>query len=256
MFRPIPIVICLMMCVQVVHSAEPANGPQERSYTAAGSTTAVLQYRFLAPANPEAGKKYPLLLCLHGAGERGEDNAKQVGHFRPLITDQARKEFPAFVIIPQVPKNQTWATYGWSHKTQTMAKDPSPVMALTKALLDEIIAKEPVDPKRIYITGLSMGGYGTWEAIQRWPDFFAAAVPICGGGDVVQAERISKLPIWAFHGDKDKTISPECTQRTITAIEAAGGKPKFTLFPGVAHGSWGPAFADATLLPWLFAQKR
>jgi predicted peptidase len=101
-----------------------------------------------------------------------------------------------------------------------------------------------------------MGGYGTWEFIQRWPELAAAAIPVCGGGDVTQAARVATLPIWAFHGDQDTVIPPARTQDMITAIEAAGGAARFTLYPGVGHGSWGPAFTNTELLPWLFSQRR
>jgi predicted peptidase len=137
-----------------------------------------------------------------------------------------------------------------------MAEAPSSTLALVRTLLDELVAKQPIDADRLYITGLSMGGYGTWEALQRWPTLFAAAVPICGGGEVSRAKDLVHLPIWAFHGDKDDVIPADNSQQMIAALEAAGGTAKFTLYRGVGHNSWDKAYGEPDLLPWLFAHKR
>jgi predicted peptidase len=137
-----------------------------------------------------------------------------------------------------------------------MQAEASPMMALARQLVDKIVAEEPVDTKRIYVIGMSMGGYGTWEAIQRWPDFFAAAVPICGGGDVTQAGKLTSLPIWAWHGEADDQISVEKTRAMIDAIVAAGGHPKVTYLPKVGHNSWSKAFADRQVVDWMLGQSR
>ena len=127
---------------------------------------------------------------------------------------------------------------------------------LTKQLIDSLVAGGAVDTDRIYITGLSMGGYGTWEAIQRWPDFFAAAIPICGGGDPALANTLTTLPLWAWHGEVDTVIEVNKTRRMIDAINAAGGHPKATYIAKCGHGSWGPAYKEAALSTWLLAQRR
>lgn len=243
-----------MMNAYGQNAAAPTELEAKTFQSAAGGKT--LPYRFLTPLKIEEGKKYPLLLCLHGAGERGNNNTAQVGHFSPLFTATARAAHPCYVVIPQVPSGQIWATYGWSTKTDAMAEKPSETMTLAKELVDETMKKHAVDPKRIYVTGLSMGGYGTWEFTQRWPELVAAAAPICGGGDIAQAAKLKAVPIWAFHGDKDTVIKPEASSAMIDALKAAGGKPKFTLYPGVGHNSWSPAFRDAELLTWMFAQKK
>jgi lysophospholipase L1-like esterase len=144
----------------------PADIFAAKTFTAPGETNQVLRYRYGKPTKLETGKRYPLVLCLHGAGERGTDNEKQVGYFRPLL-DPIMAATPCYVVIPQVPPNQLWATYGWGTKANAMQEQASPAMALTKQLVDQIVAAEPVDRDRIYLTGLSMGGYGTWEMIQR-----------------------------------------------------------------------------------------
>ena len=113
----------------------------------------------------------------------------------------------------------------------------------------------PIDPKRLYVMGLSMGGYGTWDALQRYPEKFAAAVPICGGGDETAADRI-KAPVWAFHGDADGAVPVQRSRNMIEAIRKAGGKPKYTEYPGVGHNSWSAAFKDPELLKWLFSHHK
>ncbi|GDY11728.1 phospholipase [Planctomycetota bacterium] len=259
-----PLVIIGMIAMTVLFpgvsselaAGESADQPEARTFSPPGDAAGLLRYRFLAPPQVVAGNRYPLLLCLHGAGERGEDNSRQVGHFRPLFSGKNRTDFPAFVVIPQVPTNQLWATAGWSTRTKAMAEAPSPTLALVRTLIDELVAKEPIDVDRLYLTGLSMGGYGTWEAVQRWPTLFAAAVPICGGGDPGRAKDFARLPIWAFHGDDDQVIALDQSQQMIIALESAGGTPKFTHYPGVAHKSWVNAYGEPDLLPWLFSQKR
>jgi predicted peptidase len=232
-------------------AADAKSGFDKRQFQHEGAT---LHYHLAAPA-VESGKKAPLVLCLHGAGERGDGDGRPVRMFQGLA-DRLQASQPCFVLIPQVPGNQLWATFGWGAKTESMADKPSPPMALTMALIDRLLKDHPVDPNRLYVTGYSMGGYGTWEAIQRWPDRFAAAVPICGGGDPALAAKIKSVPLWAFHGDKDNIISVDKTRRAIEALKQAGGTPKYTEYPGVKHGSWGPAYSDPELIPWLFAQKR
>lgn len=233
----------------------PLDAYQALTFTAPHQTNALLRYRFSAPPKVEPGQRYPLLVCLHGAGERGTNNTSQVGHFLPLLK-AVQAATPCFVVIPQVPPSQLWATYGWSTKTETMNGSPTPMLQLTKQLIDSLVAGGAVDTDRIYITGLSMGGYGTWEAIQRWPDFFAAAIPICGGGDPALANTLTTLPLWAWHGEVDTVIEVNKTRRMIDAINAAGGHPKATYIAKCGHGSWGPAYKEAALSTWLLAQRR
>jgi len=216
---------------------------------------ATLRYRLLKPGNLDtAENKHPLLLFLHGAGERGSDNKAQL-KWGAAMMRTAAKEYGCFVLVPQCPRERKWAEVDWSKSTHKMPDNPSESMRLTLEVIAQLKVKYPIDPDRLYVMGLSMGGYGTWDAIQRWPDMFAAAVPICGGGDEASAGRI-KCPVWAFHGDKDRAVPVSRSRNMIAAIKAAGGKPKYTEYPGVGHNSWSAAFADPELLKWLFAQKR
>ena len=190
------VLLSTLFSVAAADETKVSTEPEPRTFSPANKPDEVLRYRWLAPPKVEKGTKYPLLLCLHGAGERGDDNGKQVGHFKPLFgTAETRKAYPCYVVLPQVPNGELWATYGWSTKRDTMEERPSRSLALTKALVDELVKTEAIDQDRIYITGLSMGGYGTWEMIQRYPKYFAAAAPVCGDGDLTQAKALTHLPI-------------------------------------------------------------
>ena len=218
---------------------------------------AKLPYRLLQPANIEAGKKYPLVIFLHGAGERGDDNKAQlkngVGAFSRA---DSREKFPCFVFAPQCPKDKKWVEMDWGGATGTAPADPGPTQALLLGAVDALGKEFTIDPDRIYLTGLSMGGYGTWDLITRHPEKFAAAIPVCGGGDKDKAAAAKPVPVWAFHGLADNVVMPVRTQDMVAGLRAAGGTVALTEFPGVAHDSWTMAYSEPNLLHWLFAQRR
>jgi poly(3-hydroxybutyrate) depolymerase len=149
-----------------------------------------------------------------------------------------------------------WANMDWSAKKGSMAKEASTPLRLTLEALERLRKEFNIDADRIYIAGLSMGGYGTWDAISRNPTLFAAAVPVCGGGDEAMADKIKDIPIWCFHGDADNAVPVARSRQMINAIKAAGGTPKYTEYPGVGHNSWDKAYAEPELAKWLFEQKR
>jgi predicted peptidase len=217
-----------------------------------------LNYRLLRPAKIEAGKKYPLVLFLHGAGERGDNNAAQLTHGGALFTAAANREkYPAFVIFPQCPNGKRWVEVDWSEKAPHMSpKEPSGPMRLTKAMLDQFIKDNPVDTDRIYVMGLSMGGFGTWDFVQRYPGFAAAAVPICGGADNSTADKLKHVAIWAFHGGSDTTVWPQRTRSMVDELKKANGNVRYSEYENVGHNSWSRAFVEPELLSWMFAQKR
>ena len=218
----------------------------------------LFRYRLLRPASVEPDRRYPLVLFLHGAGERGSDNAAQLKYLPTWLAEPAwRQQFPCFVIAPQCRSEHRWSAFNWSDKKSSpLAAEPTADLAAAIATLEEVCGSEPVDLDRVYLTGLSMGGYGSWELAARMPERFAAVVPICGGGDEAQAAKLVKLPIWCFHGGADRVVPVERSRSMIAAIEAAGGTSKYTEFPGVGHDSWTPAYRDSGLLEWLFAQRR
>jgi predicted peptidase len=253
----------LLLCVAAVALAQD-NSQYEKKEFIRGDDT--LRYRILYPQDYQAAKKYPLILFLHGAGERGSDNEAQLVHGSTLFTDTVnRQRYPAFVIAPQCPRNDFWARIDRDPNRKDSLNGlyyPSerPIgksLGLVSQLLDSMVASKKVNTKKIYVGGLSMGGMGTFEILWRKAGFFAAAFPICGGGDPAKVNSYAnKFPIWVFHGDKDNTVLPSNSRRMVNALKAAGAQVKYTEYPGVGHNSWDNAFKEPDLMKWLFAQKK
>jgi len=252
--------LALMLAALTAPLDEVAARFEERTtvYTGGEYKEEKFAWRLLKPAKIEDGKKYPVILFLHGAGERGTDNKKQLLYLPEWISDPAaREKFPCFVVAPQCRSEKKWTNVDWG------AKDPSPMPEMSDQLkvamlaLEETLKSEPCDTRRIYLTGLSMGGYGGWDLACRRPDLFAALVPVCGGGDDKQAAKLVNLPIWAWHGDKDNAVPVERSRKMIEAIKAAGGAPKYSELAGVGHASWVQAYqSEGNCLAWLFEQKK
>jgi len=231
-----------------------------RSYTDAEGH--VLLYRLFIPAGYEPGKKYPLTLFLHGSGEAGDNNETQaVGAAAAALSHPfIQAKYPSFVVCPQIPRRAQWG-FGLS--------DNWPPQALF-GLLETLRKEFSLDGDRLYITGLSLGGFGTWDMIGRYPDMFAAAVPVSAAGDPTQVEKFKNLPIWALHGTVDRAVifaGPMPKNKglipgivgdsdMIAALEKAGGHPKFTVYEGQGHGIWPLAYNETGLYDWLFSQKR
>ncbi|MCU0419799.1 MAG: dienelactone hydrolase family protein [Cyclobacteriaceae bacterium] len=215
-----------------------------------------LPYRLLRPLNEVAGKRYPLVVFLHGSGERGTDNELNLKYVASLfLNDTVRRKFPCFVLLPQCPATDRWVNVAWSSPTHTLRPAPTASLAKVMELIAEVKKQRPINPKRVYVGGLSMGGFGTWELLARQPTVFAAAIPICGGADERTASRIRHVPLWAFHGAMDSVVPPERSRNMITALRKVRGKPRYTEYPLVGHDSWVNALAEPELLPWLFAQR-
>jgi len=217
-----------------------------------------LNYRFLTP-DYDTFRKYPLVIFLHGSGERGNDNVAQLKWgVMNFSTDQNMKLHPSFVIAPQCPANQDWASFlkDKEHPGISLAPFPSKPMELLISLIYETIKKFPIDTNRIYITGLSMGGFGTFDAIERYPDLFAAAVPVCGGGDISRATSIKNIPLWIFHGAEDPAVDPDLSFKMVEALINTGAHPGYTQYPGVGHFSWIAAYSDPLMIEWLFRQYK
>jgi len=215
-------------------------------------------YRLLTPPSPAEGARYPLVLFLHGSGERGDDNTKQLTHFpRRMLAPGERSERPCFVLAPQCPAGERWTEDVWG-ATESAALPPAPTRALAAAMqaLLEVAREHPVDVDRIYLTGLSMGGYGALELALRHPDWFAALAAVCGGGDERLAARLAGLPVTLWHGDQDRAVPVVRSERWAAALGALGETPDVHILPGVGHDAWNHAYADGGCLPWLFAQRR
>ena len=214
-----------------------------------------MPYLLLKPLNYDSTKTYPLILFLHGSGERGNDNKRTVKHIESLLTaDSNRVNFPAFVIVPQCDTGYRWVEVDWKASSHLQPSTPSRFLNLTIKLLVNIETKFPIDSKRIYVTGLSMGGFGTWDLIARLPNKFAAAAPICGGTDTTTANVIAHIPIWVFHGTNDKIVKVERSRDMVNALLTAGSKVKYSEYKDVGHDSWKQAYADPDFLKWMFGQ--
>ena len=225
-----------------------------------------LPYRILFPVDFDAAKKYPLILVLHGAGERGNDNEAQLKYGPKLfLNDTIRDKYPAIVVFPQCSKDPDY----WSNVKilkDSLGKqvfqfqqggEPTTAMKGLLGLLDQLLDKPYVVKHRVYVGGLSMGGMGTFELLRRRPDVFAAAFPICGGDNSLSAKIYAKkVPLWIFHGAKDNVVPADHSIIMVSAIKAAGGNPKFTLYPNDGHNCWDDAFAEPELMPWLFSHKK
>jgi predicted peptidase len=195
------------------------------------------KYVVFVPKDYTGDKEYPVILFLHGAGSTGDDGEKQIkGGLAKAIRDKKEK-FPFIAVFPQAHQK------GWG------ANGPSAKRAL--AILDTVHKDYKTDKKRVYLTGLSMGGFGTWSLAAAYPERWAAIAPICGGGDPKTAEKIKDLPCWCFHGDADKTVSVEKSRAMIQALKDAGSSPRYDEYPGVDHNSWDRAYATAALYTWF-----
>ncbi len=225
-----------------------------------------LPYRILLPKNFDATKKYPLIMFLHGRGESGTDNEKQLTHGAKLfLADSNRNNFPAIVVFPQCPVNSYWSNVqmvAQGSKTATRSfyftKDgeATQAMKMVIALMGNIYTRFKIQENQVYVMGLSMGGMGTFELVRRLPNTFAAAVPICGGANTSTAGSLTKTNWWVFHGGKDDIVLPEYSEDMVKAMKKYRVPVKFTLYPNANHNSWDPTFAEPDLLKWLFKQKR
>jgi len=226
------------------YSAESTGSPskkqQELKFEKRIMKTVKLNYLLYLPKGYDnSKKKFPLILFLHGAGERGDDLSKVKIHGIPKIVEQ-KDDFPFIAVSPQCPADSWW---------------PAEIDALN-ALLDDIIKKYRVDKNRIYLTGLSMGGYGTWSLAIAHPEKFAAIVPICGGGDPDKVSAIKDIPVWVFHGAKDSLVKLEQSEKMVNALKQIGGNVKFTVYPDADHDSWTATYDNPELYEWLLQQSK
>jgi predicted peptidase len=223
-----------------------------------------LRYRIQYPEKMKPNKHYPLVLFLHGAGERGNDNEKQLEHGAELFQNKKyNKRESAVVIFPQCPENTMW-THRTKEKTNQgtwkiefpLYNDPTQPAAMVNLLVDDIINSGIVDPNRVYVMGLSMGGIGVLDFLCRWPEKYAAGVVICGGHNPDFINRYYNTPIWFFHGAKDDVVPLKYSLNVYDKLHDVNPKTKYTIYPDANHNSWDSAFAEPDLLKWLFRQKK
>ncbi len=217
----------------------------------------VLPYRLYRTQEEE--ESYPLVLFLHGSGEKGNDNERQVQVnciTDTLLSEKNRKAYPCYVVAPQCPKDEMWSTK-LEKEGSFLADRKEPVLDAVMGLVKELEMKYPIDPDRIYVVGISMGGHAVWNLLGRENDTFAAAVSVCGCGDPMQAEKLKDMPIWIFHGTKDTTVPVQYSREMVKAFEEVGAKRiRYTEYPGEKHQSWELAYREKELYSWLFAQQK
>jgi len=229
-----------------------------------------MTYYLFIPENYNPQSQYPLVLMLHGGGERAkpgetpEYNREILLHqyyAQVWITSAIQEKNPSFILIPQITSPGSWMSVPAATGPYTLPPQPTSSLRMAKEILDMLLIKySGIDASRLYVTGLSMGGYGTWEAVERWPNYFAAAVPLSGAGDPSKAPSLVHQAIWAFHGAKDTVVPVSGSRYMISAITQAGGHPRYTEIPNEGHDLWIPGkvyspTADTALFSWLFSQK-
>jgi predicted peptidase len=194
-------------------------------------------YLLFLPQQYEKQGAWPLILFLHGAGERGSDLEQVKVNGLPGMVEE-REDFPFIVVSPQCPRGYYWST------------------ALLISLLDEIESNYKVDPARIYLTGISMGGYGAWQLAIDAPGRFTALAPVCGGGNPNEVKKIKNLPIWVFHGGKDRIVPISESETMVNALKSAGGNVLFTVYPDAGHDSWTETYRNPELYEWFMKHRR
>lgn len=254
MKRNILTALIILLLAPSMSASKPAPLPDQCK----AFTHKTMPYRLLIPKDYGPSKKYPLILCFHGAGGRGTDNqAKGTTAGSILISDATQQKQPCFVLMPQCPDGKQWVDTPWDKGSYSLDKVKiSDQMALALEILDNVMKEYSIDPDRVYVSGQSMGGFATWDAIMRRPNFFAAAIVNCGSGDPTKAELIKHIPIWNFHGDKDSIVPVRGSREMVEALKKVGGNIQYTEQPGAGHVSWSNAWATPGVTEWLFAQKR
>jgi len=240
---------------------EPAGFFKREMYRDAGGNQ--LPYQLMEPKKnaltPVADSKYPLVVFLHGSGERGSDNTSQMRNgVYAFCEKNMRETHPCYLLVPQCPENEVWGGVirDWEQVTfndSTYSRPGKMVIALIEKTLK---ANPDIDQKRIYITGLSMGGFGTYDLMMRKPNLFAAGLPLCGGADPSQASLIKGIPIWAFHGRLDESVYPKYDWQIVEALKKAGSTVKYTEYSTMNHNIWDITYYNPAVLEWLFAQHK
>lgn len=242
-------------------AAEIAERFQAETFvTTAGDT---MPYRFLAPESYDPSQKYPLVVCLHGGAGRGRDNVRNIGGCTPaqvLSELNMRTRYPSFLLVPQAPPEGSWGSSIDEPTAADRIRKGRPtgdgVRQSVIDLIQIVVDRWSVDPDRIYLTGQSMGGGGSWHLAIGHPDLFAALMPITGVVSTCYADSLAHMPVWAFHGELDDRVPAQSTRDMVAAIDAAGGTARYTEFEGIGHGCWRLVFDDSDALDWLFEQRR
>jgi predicted peptidase len=250
---------CLIILALLPVAYQSVKAQQILSYEKAVYTAGKdsLPYRLLYPLHYNKHKRYPLVLFLHGAGSRGADNEVQLAGVPKALTDSVgREKYPCFIFAPQCPKNDVWVKFPHFPESIQTTAQPTPSAWAVLTVLDSLISHLPIDRKRVYITGYSMGGEGAFDLLTRGPNLFAAAIPICPVADTARAGLIYQIPVWTFHGDQDDVNDVKYSRLMVAALKKYNGTPIYTEYPGIKHNIWSKAYNEPGLFDWLFSQKR
>jgi len=228
-------VLVALLCITMIVPSMGQSGQQKKKYV---FETALDYLLFLPKDYSKSGKPSPLIIFLHGSGERGSDLEKVKAWGPPAIVE-ANPDFPFMVVSPQCPEGQWWN------------------VNVLKGMIDDILKTYNVDKSRVYLTGLSMGGYGAWELSTAFPEYFAAVAPVCGGGNPLRAKRLKDIPVWVFHGKKDTAVPEQQSAEMVEALKNVGGNVEYTVLPEGEHAdAWKYAYGQAGLFDWFLKQVK
>ena len=241
MKRWTPVLPIAIVCLTAAAEQEPMKQQDNRQspHTLKQQVELNMDYLLYLPPDYEEKEAWPLMVFLHGAGERGHDVSRVRVYGPPRLIDQGR-DLPFIVVSPQCPPDRWW---------------PGMESEVT-ALIDHLLKTCKVDPRRVYLTGLSMGGYGTWSIACSYPRRFAAILPVCGGGRPWRAESLSNVPVWAFHGAKDPIVPLSESQQMVEALKALGAEARLTIYPDAEHDCWTQTYANPEIYTWLLSHRK
>ncbi len=243
--------VALLVVAPSAAGGQDVDGFAARSFKSTNGVT--MLYRLFIPSAEARKKALPLVVYLHGAGGIGDDNLKQISGGNATgthvwTTPDAQRRHPTYVLAPQLPQGAPWGAPG----SDALSSHAEALVQLIAALTREFL----VDPDRVYLTGQSLGGQGTWDIISKRPDLFAAAVPLCGDGNPSRVAAARRLPIWVFHGAQDPLVPVTGSRDLVAALRAVGSPVKYTEYPDVGHDVWTRAYLDPALADWLFGERR
>ena len=216
-----------------------------------------MNYRMFVPDIPESATNgVPLVLFLHGSGECGTDNASKLRHGVGGLVWWSRNRDPAIVVAPQSPPMTAWSPIFFNMQQARMPVAVPPLIRLVKGLLDDVCDRYPVDTNRLLVTGISLGGYGTWDIVLRHPGLFAAAIPVCGAGDPDRAAAAAKTPLWIFHGERDGNVPNRMDRAMVSRLWEMDAPVRYMEYPDSGHGIWGRVYSDDAVMKWFFSRTK
>lgn len=220
-------------------------------------TGAGFKYRIFVPDIPDtATNGVPLVLFLHGSGECGTNNVEQLKHGVGGLVWWAKKKDPAIVVAPQAPPMTAWSPVFFNSLRARMPYKTPPMIEALKSFTEELCEKYPVDTNRLLVTGISLGAYGVWDMVERYPGHFAAAIPVCGAGDPMRAEEASKTPLWIFHGERDGNVPNKIDREMVSRLWELDAPVRYQEYPDAGHGIWGRVYSDDTVMKWFFSRTK